>query len=89
MIKKYYAHYTYIYSAGLFFKNYVVELDDAGYIKDYFPFEKETANTEYHSGLQLFVPEHTGTVNIEEIKLSDPVLNDFSEADILIRRFLV
>ena len=54
-MRRYYSHYAYIYP-DLYLKNSVVELDDTNRIIRFFPFEKEIENTEFYSGVLVFLP---------------------------------
>ena len=67
-MKRFYSHYTFIYP-GKFLKNYIVEISDEGNILCEYPFEKEIQGTEFHSGLQIFLPD--GLVN--KIRIADLV----------------
>ncbi|NDW17592.1 hypothetical protein D0T53_01510 [Dysgonomonas sp. 216] len=58
-MKRYYSHYTFIYPNTLLEKT-VFELNEDGFIERYFPFDKEIANTEFHSGILIFIPEALG-----------------------------
>jgi hypothetical protein len=55
MYRNYFAHYTFIYP-DILLKNSVVKLDETGCLIGYHAFEKETQNTFFHSGLQVFLP---------------------------------
>jgi len=57
-MRRFYSHYTFIYP-DTYLKNYVVELDDTCKITQFFPFEKEIENTEFYSGLLVFLPQNT------------------------------
>lgn len=69
MKHRYYSHYTYI-EPGILLKDYIVELDDSGYIMKAFPFDREIEKTEFYSGLLVFLhhPENIGQGVIDEIK---------------------
>lgn len=88
-MKRYYAHYTYIYP-DILLKNIVVEMDSTNHIINYYPLEKELANTEFHSGVQVFVPSNLmDRIKMEDIYNLEPRLMDLSDMDYLIRSFLV
>lgn len=89
-MKRYYSHYTFIYP-NQFLSNYVVEITDNNRINKLFHFEKETANTEYTSGLQIFLPEELiDIISIKELIGIEPQIIPFVEANsYLIRSFLV
>ena len=54
MMKRYYSHYTIIHPS-LFLKNHVVELDEENRLIRYYPYQNEIRNTEFYSGLLIFV----------------------------------
>lgn len=54
-MKRYYAHYTFIYP-DTYLKNMVVELGDDNKITCIMPFEKEIERTEFFSGYIFFIP---------------------------------
>lgn len=88
-MKRYYAHYTFIYP-DILLKNVVVEIDLTNHITKYYPLEKELANTEFHSGVQVFIPSHLiDNITIEDIYKIEPRLRDLSDKDFLIRSFFV
>lgn len=61
-MKRYYSHYSYIYP-DIYLKNHIIEMNDIMHIVRCLPFEKETADTIFHSGTLIFIPE--------EIEISD------------------
>lgn len=75
-MRRYYSHYTYIYP-DICLKNHIVEVDDeAEKIIRYFPFEKEIENTEFYSGLLIFLPLDVSINNhLDSIK---NILDDYS-----------
>ncbi|MDR1809422.1 MAG: hypothetical protein LBR34_03320 [Prevotella sp.] len=74
MCRNYFAHYTFIYP-DIFLKNHVVCVDAEGRIAGYHAFEKETPNTLFHSGLQVFIPENKTTlVGLPELLAAEPRL---------------
>lgn len=56
-MKKYYSHYTFIYP-DICLKNCIVELNNQSFISAFYTFEKEIANTIFHSGLLIFFPQN-------------------------------
>ncbi|GAB6012165.1 hypothetical protein [Viscerimonas tarda] len=73
-MKKYYAHYTFIYP-DKFLKNTVVEMDAENRIVACYAFERETQGTLFHSGLQVFIPENKmAAVGQTELLVAEPRL---------------
>lgn len=88
-MKRYYAHYTFIYP-DIFLKNHIVEIADEGAIAGYYLFERELSHTEYHSGIQVFLPQSLlNNIEIEDLINSYTELKDFTSEDCLIRSFEV
>lgn len=68
MIRRYYSHYTFIYP-DTYLKNHIVELDEKDRVISFYPFEKEIENTEFYSGVIVFLPQHFSDKElIKEIK---------------------
>lgn len=88
-MKRYYAHYTFIYP-DIFLTNHILEIAQDDTLLKYYPFEREVAQTEFHSGLQVFIP-HTiiASINVEELFRSKDELKGFLLSDCLIRSFTV
>jgi len=90
-LKRYYAHYTFIYP-DTFLKNHIVELSDEGIISSVCLFEKEVAGTEFFSGIQLFIPEEIvakGILIDTLAGLSTELAEVINGRDYLIRSFRV
>ena len=89
-MKRLYAHYTFIYP-DKYLENYVVELNRQGFILSYYPFEKEMANTEFFSGLQVFIPvSFMGNIKNEQLCQLEPRLKKLLiEKNVLIRSFSI
>ena len=87
---RYYAHYTFIYP-DKFFTNHVLELDSDSYLISVYPFDKETSQTLFHSGIQVFIPDNLSVdISLDEIiRLKPELKNLYDESDVLIRRFRV
>lgn len=87
---RYYAHYTVIYPDVLL-TDFIIETDSEGRITAEYPFEREVANTVFHSGLQLFVPEDMiASFNLSNFLEQHPSFASLSDMqDILIRSFRV
>lgn len=87
---RYYAHYTVIYPDRLLI-NYIIETDEQGKITAEYSFERELANTLFHSGLQLFIPEDIAdSFSLSSFLEQNPQFALLSNAqDVLIRSFCV
>ncbi len=90
MNKRIYAHFTFIYPHH-FLKNHIIEMDEQGHITNHYAFEEELSNTEFISGLLIFLPKDLlNNISNEDLIGIEPKLEPFlTSSNYLIRSFLV
>lgn len=88
MTKRFFSHYTFIYP-NLFLKSHVVEELSNG-ILNYYPYTHEIANTEFHSGLLIYLPENLLLENVYGDIVKDQTFADLiNRKAYLIRSFRI
>ena len=89
-MKRYFSHFTFIFP-DQFLKNHIIEQNKEGYITSIYPFVEEVSNTEFMSGLIVFLPSDLmNTIRESDMVNLHPEIEDFIiSSNYLVRSFTI